>query len=483
MMSLKNTSHSVFVLIIIIIFFSLGVWCDGEDDLVVATMEETEKDALYSTIQGFVGNWWNGSDLYPDPCGWTPIQGVSCDLFDGLWYVTGLNIGPVHDNSLDCASNVEFRPHLFELKHLKTLSFFNCFMSPHHHPMAIPTESWEVFAGSLESLEFRSNSGLIGQIPTTFGHFRKLQSLVLIENGLGGELPKNIGNLVSLKRLVLSGNWFTGRIPDSFGGLSELLILDSSRNSLSGNLPATFGGLSSLLKLDLSNNHLEGKIPTQIGNLKNLTLLDLSNNMFSGGLTKSIQEMCSLEELVLSNNPIGGDLMSLEWHSLQGLVVLDLSNMGLTGEIAESITELKRLRFLDLNDNKLTGNVSPKLAALPSVGALYLNGNNLTGELKFSGGFYGKMGRRFGAWSNPFLCYPNGLGSKSHVPFGVKPCQQEVGLHGFDFDTNSKLGNEDLVHNSQSISSLGFSRYAVDGFWCIILVETFVFVLVLNFPL
>lgn len=37
-------------------------------------MEKQELEALYSTIQGFVGDSWNGSSLYPDPCGWSPIQ-------------------------------------------------------------------------------------------------------------------------------------------------------------------------------------------------------------------------------------------------------------------------------------------------------------------------------------------------------------------------------------------------------------------------
>ncbi|MCI05741.1 piriformospora indica-insensitive protein 2-like [Trifolium medium] len=45
-----------------------------EDSSEVTPMEKTELNALYSAIQGFVGNSWNGSDLYPDPCGWTPIQ-------------------------------------------------------------------------------------------------------------------------------------------------------------------------------------------------------------------------------------------------------------------------------------------------------------------------------------------------------------------------------------------------------------------------
>lgn len=41
-------------------------------------MKSVEKAALYSTIQTFVGKWWNGSDLYPDPCGWTPIEVTHC---------------------------------------------------------------------------------------------------------------------------------------------------------------------------------------------------------------------------------------------------------------------------------------------------------------------------------------------------------------------------------------------------------------------
>ncbi|KAG7942727.1 hypothetical protein I3843_15G001600 [Carya illinoinensis] len=466
MKSFTTISSVIFAVFI----FCLAAWCCGEADEDVAPMEKTEKEALYSTIQGFVGNWWNGSALYPDPCGWTPIQGVSCDLFDGLWYVTALNIGPIHDNSLDCATNIDFRPKLFELKHLKTLSFFNCFISPRRHPIAIPSNDWEKLAGSLESLEFRSNPGLIGQVHTSFGLLEKLQSLVLLESGLTGKLPTKIGNLINLKRLVLAGNWFTGTIPESFGGLSQLLILDLSRNTLSGPLPSTLGRLTSLLKLDLSNNQLERMLPSEISNLKNLTLLDLRNNKFSGGLTKSLQGMYSLEQLVLSNNPIGGVLACLEWHDLHNLVILDLSNTGLKGEIPKSLSKLKRLRYLGLSDNNLTGKLPTKLVTLPCVSSLYLNGNNLTGELNFSEGFYGKMGRRFGAWSNPNLCYQVGLKSARHVPYGVKPCQQEE-VTVLEPDSRNKLAGENLNQNSHLVASLGFPSYVIDGFWWVSLLE------------
>ncbi|KAM7484507.1 hypothetical protein LguiA_000516 [Lonicera macranthoides] len=466
---------------LLLLVLCLGSWCNGDDETMAAPMEKTEQESLYSAIQGFVGKDWNGSDLYPDPCGWTPIQGVSCDLFNGLWYVTALTIGPINDNSLACASNVEFTSHLFALKHLKSLSFFNCMVSPSRRPITIPPNSWEVFADNLESLEFRSNPGLIGQIPPTFGVLTKLQSLVLLENGLSGQLPPNLGSLINLRRLVLAGNWLTGRIPDSYGGFSKLLILDLSRNSLFGTLPLTFGGLTSLLKLDLSKNYLEGEI--SLGNLKNLTLLDLSNNTFSGGLAKSIEEISSLEELVLSNNPIGGDLTSFEWHKLQGLTVLDLSNSGLTGEVPESIAELKRVRFLGLNENNLTGEIPPKLATLPCVSAMYLNGNNFNGKLNFSGSFYWKMGRRFGAWNNQNLCYPVGIVSTSRVPFGVKPCEDEGKPFGADVDEKAKLVNGNLNQNSNFIVSLGLSGFGADGIWCVFLVQLLMIVVVFNFSM
>ncbi|KAK4484280.1 hypothetical protein RD792_011508, partial [Penstemon davidsonii] len=434
------------------------LFCNGEDESVGALMEKTEQEALYSAIQGFVGKWWNGSDLYPDPCGWTPIQGVTCDLYNGFWYVTDLSIGPIHENSLSCAQNVDFNSHLFELKHLKSLSFFNCFVSPQNHPVSIPTQNWLLLSSNLESLQFRTNPGLIGTIPITFGELKNLQSLVLIENGLTGVIPENLGNLTKLKRLNLAGNFFNGNIPHGLGSLNDLLILDLGRNSLSGFWPSTFGGMTSLLKLDLSDNKLEGKIPYEIGNLKSLTLLDLSNNRFSGTLTKSIEELTSLEELVLSNNPIGGELLNVEWGHLMGLGVLDLSNTSLTGVIPQSIAELKRLRFLGLNDNNLTGFIPTKIESLPYVSAIYIHGNNLTGELKFSEWFYGKMGRRFGAWNNPDLCYPIGSVPAGYAPFGVKQCQEEE-ITRFNLDSKSKLGSSNWKH----VASTGFSVYRVGG--------------------
>ncbi|KAG0461051.1 hypothetical protein HPP92_021034 [Vanilla planifolia] len=278
----------------------------SQTDVTTAPMEEKEKQALYYTIQGFVGKLWNGSELYPDPCGWTPIQGVSCDLFDSMWYVTTINIGPTYDNSLECSKKAEFSPYLFELRHLKSLSIFNCFASTNTQQTTIPADNWNKLSSSMQNLELRSNKGLLGKVPHVLGQLVNLQSLVLSNNSLTGELPRELGNLVHLKRLTLSGNQLYGNLPKSLGAtLAELLILDISNNHLVGPLHSSLGGLTSLLKLDLSNNLLNGSLPLELSKLKNLTLLDLRNNNLSGAFNPSLLEWSLCKTWSSQTIPLG----------------------------------------------------------------------------------------------------------------------------------------------------------------------------------
>ena len=373
------------------------------------------------------------------------MQGVSCDLFNGSWYVTSVSIGPILENSLQCSDNAKFSQQLFQLKHLKSLSFFNCFSSP----TTLPSKYWDSLSQTLETLEFRSNQGLVGEIPPIIGQLVNLQSLVLVENSLSGQLHQELGNLVHLKRLTLSGNQLSGSIPTSFGeNLSDILILDLSRNSLQGPLPPSLGALTSLLKLDISNNLLNGTLPKELGDMKSLTLLDLRNNNLSGGLTQSLEGMISLQDMLLSNNPIGGSLNEFGWEKLVNLTNLDLSNMSLVGEIPHSIEGMSRLRFLALDNNNLSGSISPRLGALPWLNALYLNGNNFSGEIQFAEEFYNRVGGRFASWDNPALCYRAGNG-----PIGVEKCKSG---QGEVFSTKNKA-SRDNADQISSQSSSGFS--------------------------
>ncbi|XP_014506642.2 piriformospora indica-insensitive protein 2-like isoform X1 [Vigna radiata var. radiata] len=447
------------------LFLILCCHCKGKDSS-LTTMKKKEKEVIYSVIQVFVGKWWNGSYLYPDPCGWTPIQGVSCEQYDdGFWYVTTVNFGPVFDNSHMCSRDAKFPQQLFNLKHLKVLSLSSCFLSPTKNPVKLPLSNWEKFSHSLESLTLRSNPGLVGTIPSAIGSLRKLQSLVLLENGLIGKLPPSISNLVRLRQLVLARNYLVGEVPANYGGLSELLIFDASRNNLSGVLPSTLGSLDSLLKLDLSNNMLEGKLPKQLGRLKNLTLLDISHNKLRGGLAETLKELAFIKHLVLSNNPLGGDLSGVKWENFLNTETLDLSNIGLEGRVPESMEKMKRLRFLDLSNNYLSGNVSRSLENLTCLGTLHVNGNNLTGRLDFSERFYMKMGMRFAAWNNANLCYI--VKSNHQVPYGVKPCVQNITIsEGFSTVKITEGNHED----SSVVASLGGSGFY--GLWWVFTVNS-----------
>ncbi|CAM0879305.1 unnamed protein product [Alopecurus aequalis] len=411
-----------------------------------APMEEKEKRALYAAVESFVGKGWNGSGLFPDPCGQTPIQGVSCDLFNGLWYPTVMSIGPVLDNSLQCAPDAKFSPQLFDLRRLKSLTFYACF--PAANPTLIPATNWEKFAGSLETLELRTNTGLTGAIPASLGRLASLQSLVLVDNNLTGAVPTELSGLAKLRRLVLSGN------------------------GLSGPVPATLGGLKGLLKMDLSNNLLEGSIPPELAGLESLTLFDLRNNSLAGGLPEFVQGMASLQDLLLSNNPLRGSLMPSGWEKMVNLATLDLSNAGLVGSIPESMAAIPRLRFLALDHNRLSGTVPAKLAAMPSIGAMYLNGNNLTGPLQFPAGFYQRMGSRFASWDNPGLCFSNAAAATGDdAPTGVAVCKdvQEAPTVGrVDGSGRKPEASSNLTASS---ALLGHSDAMVAGLWCLVFVQ------------
>lgn len=67
---MKNKTQTLFAFLML-----LNIFCwNGSADDDLSPMEENEQESLYLAIQDFVGKDWNGSDLYPDPCGWTPIQ-------------------------------------------------------------------------------------------------------------------------------------------------------------------------------------------------------------------------------------------------------------------------------------------------------------------------------------------------------------------------------------------------------------------------
>ncbi|XP_050231695.1 LRR receptor-like serine/threonine-protein kinase IOS1 [Mercurialis annua] len=71
-------------------------------------------------------------------------------------------------------------------------------------------------------------------------------------------------------------------------------------------------------------------------------------------------------------------------NNVPRIISLNLSSIGLTGEIPSSISALTSLESLDLSNNELTGTVPDFLSQFPSLKFLNLAGNNLSGSIPSS---------------------------------------------------------------------------------------------------
>ncbi|KFK43587.1 hypothetical protein AALP_AA1G145600 [Arabis alpina] len=301
-----------------LLLLSLLFRCTGDESLPEVTdndqapMYRREREALYSAIQGFVGDSWNGSGLYPDPCGWSPIQGVSCDIYNDLWSNPGL-IG-------------KFPETIGNLTRLK----------------------------SLVVLE----NGFNGALPASICNLKSLKKMVFAGNSFAGTIPNCFKELKELLILDLSRNSFSGTVPSSFGDLVSLLKLDLSNNLLEGNLPQEIGFLKNLTLLDLRNNKLSGGLSNNIEKIQSLTELVLSNNPMSeedmmGGI--KWEKMGSLVILDLSKMGLRGEF-PIGLTKLKRLRFLGLNNNNLTGLVpSEKLEALPYLGALYINGNNLTG--------------------------------------------------------------------------------------------------------------------------------
>lgn len=183
--------------------------------------------------------------------------------------------------------------------------------------------------------------------------------------------------------LALPNNNLTGYIPNEIGELTTLTWLAIGQNNLSKKIPETIGNLINLESLQLDSNNLYGSIPESICNLEKLKQLFLSNNRLSGELPKDIGNMGSLEWLDLGNSSIGaegGDVM-IEFDENGLIISPDIVINQISGEIPQSICNLKKLRIFSAICNQLSGTIPEELWSIPTLESVQLSGNYLTGEL------------------------------------------------------------------------------------------------------
>ncbi|KAK3443313.1 hypothetical protein EUGRSUZ_B03478, partial [Eucalyptus grandis] len=256
------------------------------------------------------------------------------------------------------------------------------------------------------SLKFRSAHGWVPEFNL---------SLIAIENcQLGPEFPKWLKNQKKLSSMTLSGAAISGSVPDWLWKLSQQLqILDLSENQMVGKLPrfleVDFGVIvnldsnrfegsfplwSDVSFLYLRNNLISGPIPANVNrHMPALIVLDVSNNSLTGDLPSSVSRLENLNFLDLSNNALSGDIYA-GWNIMPDLMILDLSKNNfsghipchitnnISGELPSCLLNCTHLHTLDLGENRLHG-VIPQWTeeSLNTLSELILRSNSFSGRM------------------------------------------------------------------------------------------------------
>ena len=112
--------------------------------------------------------------------------------------------------------------------------------------------------------------------------------------------------------------------------------------------------------------------------IENTTGLDLSYIGVTGEIPPEIGNLINLSSLILKENQFSGIIPS-EIGSLTNLTDLDLGGNQLSGEIPPEIESLINLNILDLAGNQLSGTIPPEIGDLENLTELELGGNLITG--------------------------------------------------------------------------------------------------------
>ncbi|KAF3678997.1 putative LRR receptor-like serine/threonine-protein kinase-like [Capsicum annuum] len=204
---------------------------------------------------------------------------------------------------------------------------------------------------------------------------------------LSDAYPMDIRHLVMKNNIVHEYCWYYPTT--KLGNLSFLVSLDLSYNNFHGELPPEFSHLRRLRDIDLSYNNFTGEIPIGIATLPSLKALSLgSNELLNGSNALSIFNVSTLEYLDLSNVGLTGDLPSDLGRHTPGLQALGLESNMLSGRIPRTISECSKLQILWLNQNNFVGAIPRELGTIPDeIGYLYnlkrlfIGKNELTGSI------------------------------------------------------------------------------------------------------
>ncbi|CAL5328128.1 unnamed protein product [Camellia sinensis] len=278
-------------------------------------------------------------------------------------------------------------------------SIFCDFVGIHSYPKM---ESWKEGSDccSWDGIEYDNNtsqvigldlscSWLLGTIhpnSTIFYYFPHLQSLNLSFNDFGmSRISSEFSRFTRLTHLNLSYSNFSGKIPIEVSFLSKLVSLDLSNNyDLRLEEPGfelLVQNLTKLRELNLGAVNISSVVSNSLLNLTSLTLLDLSGCGLLGKFPDGIFHLPHLNELSIWNNLALTGYFPEFVNSSSPLQYLGLSLTNFSGELPDSIGNLKSLKSLLAYDCKFYGSIPTSLGNLTEMTDLVIGYNNFTGIL------------------------------------------------------------------------------------------------------
>ena len=170
--------------------------------------------------------------------------------------------------------------------------------------------------------------------------------------------------------------------PSSLMNLSSLMTtLSLSFCQLQGEIEDNNFHLPGIQILILQGNRdLRGYFP-KYNWTSSLKLLDFSSMSFSGELPNSIGNLKSLNHLDLSHCSFTGSIPA-SFGNLTQITYLKLSSNSFIESIPESLENLIQLSFLDLSNNSFTESILTSLGNLTKMTFLDLSIDKLSGEIQ-----------------------------------------------------------------------------------------------------
>ncbi|KAI3410730.1 Cytokinin riboside 5'-monophosphate phosphoribohydrolase [Psidium guajava] len=224
-----------------------------------------------------------------------------------------------------------------------------------------------------------------------------LQDLNLFGNNfIGSRISPNLSSFAKMTHLNLSRSQFSGTIPSEISHLSKLVSLDLSyphpydeSNSLislrleNSIFTMLAQNLTVLRKLFLDSVDMSMVSPKSFVNLSSsLTHLSVSSCSLRGIFPVSVFRLPNLSTLEMdSNEDMSGILPKSNWTG--PLAYLSLMDTSFSGEIPNSIGDMKSLSVLSLGRCKFTGPIPSSLGNLKQLESLFLSGNNFSGAVEF----------------------------------------------------------------------------------------------------